>query len=240
MSDLCGVGAAQKEVLAEGFLQKHSPNKALVSRWQTRHFVLTPATLAYYKKQSGTTFPPPNQCGVAFSRRMACARAVMTATDATPKGVIELRQVCNVMLKTASRALRESPGQETSVGSSSSPGKKAVFEVVTLSGRTYVLAADTIDGARRWVEALLFTIGEINNRAPIVSAPTFRTTAATKPPGDGMLGMTHNECACRGCRACHRTHAFFQEQRGRSKRARAAMQQRGALPTGRCCRASDC
>ena len=60
------VGAAQKEVLAEGFLQKHSPNKALVSRWQTRHFVLTPATLAYYKKQSGTTFPPPQPmwCGL--------------------------------------------------------------------------------------------------------------------------------------------------------------------------------
>jgi hypothetical protein len=167
------------------------------------------------------------------------ARGITAATDATPKGVIELRQVCNVMLKTASRALRESP--ETSAGSSSSPGKKALFEVVTLSGRTYVLAADTIDGARRWVEALLFTIGEINNRAPIVSAPTFRTTATTKPPGDGMLGMTHNECACRGCHACHRrTHAFSQEQRGRSKKARAALHQRGALPTGRCCRASDC
>jgi hypothetical protein len=114
-----------------------------------------------------------------------------SATDATPKGVVELSQVCNVVLKTASRALRESPGQETGSGSSS-PGKKAVFEVVTLSGRTYVLAADTIDGARRWVEVLLFTIGELNNRAPVVSAPAFRTTATTKSPGDGMPGMTHN------------------------------------------------
>jgi hypothetical protein len=46
------------EVLAEGVLQKHSPNKAFVSRWQTRHFVLTPLTLAYYKKQNGA-YPSP-------------------------------------------------------------------------------------------------------------------------------------------------------------------------------------
>jgi hypothetical protein len=89
-------------------------------------------------------------------------------TDTTPKGVIDLTQVHNVALK--GRALRESPGSETSA--SHGVGKKAVFELETRSGRTYVLAADSSDGARRWVEVLRFALSELGTRAPTVSSPT--------------------------------------------------------------------
>jgi hypothetical protein len=50
----------QEGVLAEGTLQKHSPSKVLVKRWQTRYFVLSSSspsatTLAYFKRKGGTT-----------------------------------------------------------------------------------------------------------------------------------------------------------------------------------------
>jgi hypothetical protein len=59
-----GVVAKEGVVLAEGPLQKHSPSKVLVKRWQTRYFVLSSSspsatTLAYYKRKGGSNTPPP-------------------------------------------------------------------------------------------------------------------------------------------------------------------------------------
>lgn len=41
---------AEAPAVMVGWLEKHSPNKALVKRWQTRHFRLTHTTLTYRKR----------------------------------------------------------------------------------------------------------------------------------------------------------------------------------------------
>lgn len=60
--------------------------------------------------------------------------------DGTPKGVIDLAQVRRLVMR---------PGSG-----------KAVFEVETVGGRTYSLAAQSKNDAQRWVNALNSARGE--------------------------------------------------------------------------------
>jgi hypothetical protein len=61
-------------------------------------------------------------------------------TDATPQGEIALAQVRGVQL---------------------TQGRKPSFELKTAAGRTYLLAADSPDAARRWVDKLRDAIASL-------------------------------------------------------------------------------
>jgi hypothetical protein len=66
-------------------------------------------------------------------------------------------------------------------------GRKASFELKTAGGRTYLLAADSLDGARRWVDNLRDAIASLADRTPTSrAAPNPQDPSGkSSPTGDG-------------------------------------------------------
>jgi hypothetical protein len=105
-------------------------------------------------------------------------------------GVVDVAHIIRVDVQGGSRATT-SAADSPSSSSKSDAGKRKVFEVETSSGRVYVLAAETEDNARRWVETLHLVL-----QAPKISTPSaplsWTQNEAPDLPGTRQLPSLHS------------------------------------------------
>jgi hypothetical protein len=111
--------------------------------------------------------------------------------DAAPLGVVDVAHIIRVDVQGGGRATTTSAADSPSSSSKSDAGKRKVFEVETSSGRVYVLAAETEDNARRWVETLHLVL-----QAPKISTPSaplsWTQNEAPDLPGTRQLPSLHS------------------------------------------------